>query len=118
MTLDLDAETLLPVNKNTVYMDLEKANTEGTPTWVSNDYLKTWNLADLSPSSMMDFANRIKTDKELASQWEWNIIGRAHQPPSTSDVNQIKDFCEIATSESWERHECIKTKGKLTKYGT
>lgn len=87
MTLDLDAETLLPVNKNTIYFDLEKANTEGKPTWVSNDYLKTWSLTDLSPNSMMDFANRIKTDKDLASQWEWNIIGRAHQQPSTSDVN-------------------------------
>ena len=78
MTLDIDAKTLLPVNKNTVYFDLEKANTEGTPTWMSNDYIKTWNLADLSPNSMMDFANRIKNDKNLAAQWEWNIVGRAH----------------------------------------
>ena len=78
MTLDIDAKTLLPVNKNTVYFDLEKANTEGTPTWMSNDYIKTWNLADLSPNSMMDFANRIKNDQNLAAQWEWNIVGRAH----------------------------------------
>lgn len=82
MTLDLDVETLLPVNKETHYFDLEQANTDGTPTWKSADYLSTWKLADLSPSSMKDFANRIKSDASLAALWEWNSLGRSHDLPS------------------------------------
>lgn len=33
MTLDLDAKTLLPINMDTVYFDLEASNSSGTPTW-------------------------------------------------------------------------------------
>ena len=39
MTLDLDSETLLPINKHTYYFDLDKANSDGTPTWMHHDYL-------------------------------------------------------------------------------
>lgn len=82
MSLDLDTETLLPITKATHYFDLEKANTEGTPTWVSADYLESYALADLSPSTMMDFANRVKTDASTAALWEWNVLGRSFELPT------------------------------------
>ena len=67
MTLDLDSETLLPINKNSYYFDIDKANSEGTPTWENHDYLKTFKMKDLSPSGFRDLADRIRTDKELAA---------------------------------------------------
>ena len=78
MTLDLDAETMLPVNKSTHWFDLEQANVDGKITWQSRDYLSTWKMDDLSPASFMDLANRIKVDETLASAWEWNVMGNAH----------------------------------------
>ena len=67
MTLDLDSETLLPINKGSHYFNLTQANAEGTPTWMSHDYLEFFNLTDLSPTSMMNLALRVKNDKEFAS---------------------------------------------------
>ena len=78
MTLDLDSETLLPINKHTYYFDLDKANSDGTPTWMHHDYLQTFNLTDLSPQSMLDLAIRIKNDKDMTSQWEWSKKRMAH----------------------------------------
>lgn len=66
MTLDLDAQTLLPIDKHSYYFELDKANDEGSPTWQNFSYRETYDLADLSPSSMKDLANRIKTDQDLA----------------------------------------------------
>ena len=44
MTHDLDIETLLPLNIYSHWFDLEKANTEGDPTWVSHDYVDFFKL--------------------------------------------------------------------------
>ena len=49
MSLDIDASTLLPININSHYFDLNDANTTGTPVWQSHDYLETYSMEDLSP---------------------------------------------------------------------
>lgn len=70
---DLDAETLLPLNVQTYYMDIAKANTNDEPTWeIFDDYIKDYGLTDLSPSSMKDLAERIKSDDELAKTFYLN----------------------------------------------
>ena len=38
MTSSLDSETLLPLNMYSHWFDLEKANTEGQPSWEVHDY--------------------------------------------------------------------------------
>ena len=43
---------------------------------------------------------------------------RAHEPPKTSDVKLLEDFCLVATSEEHEHHECLKNNGNLTEYGS
>lgn len=70
MMIDLDQETMLPVNMYVYYMDLDKANETGTPTWeLLHDYKEEYGLADLSPKSMLDLSNRMKTDANLANQF-------------------------------------------------
>ena len=70
-------------------------------------------MADLSPASFMDLANRIKTDEDLAASWEWNVMGNAHNKPATKDLKQMEDFCLIASSESHEHGACVKSKGEI-----
>ena len=110
MTLDLDAETLLPLRRSSHYFDLEEANSEGMPTWVSHAYHDTFNLSDLSPSSIIDLASRIKTDMELASLWEWNSLCYAKERPTS--VRQIYYFCQMTTSEDHELNECLESDGE------
>ena len=71
MTHDLDIETLLPLNIYSHWFDLEKANTEGDPTWVSHDYVDFFKLKDVSPSSMLSLALRTRDDNDFASQFKW-----------------------------------------------
>ena len=119
MTLDLDAETMLPINKQTHYFDLEQANKDGEITWQSYDHRETYKMADMSPTSFMDLSNRIKTDKDLAAQWEWNELGRAFSPPATKDLKQIEDFCLTVSSESHEHGDCIASGGdKIGSFGS
>ena len=112
MTLDLDAETLLPINKHSHYFNLTQANEEGTPTWQNHDYLQTFNLTDLSPSSMMNLALRVKNDKDFAQMWDWYMSRMASEPSILDDEKQISEFCQLVSSEDHERYECNKSNGQ------
>ena len=69
----MDAETLLPLNIQTYYMDIAKANANDNPTLeIFDDYIKEYSLSDLSPNSMKDLTERIKTDHELAKTFYLN----------------------------------------------
>ena len=54
-------------------MDIAKANANDNPTWeILDDYVKDYNLIDLSPDSMQNLALRLKHDKELAKKFYVN----------------------------------------------
>ena len=73
MVIDFDAKTMLPVNMHTYYIDVEEANKAGKPSWEElHDYRDTYKMKDLSPSSFKDLAVRIFTDKDLATQFQFN----------------------------------------------
>ena len=53
MIIEFDQQTMLPVNMYVYYMDIDKANAEGKPTWeLLHDYKSSYGLTDLSPRSM------------------------------------------------------------------
>ena len=63
MMVDFDAATMLPINMTTYFMDLEKANAEGYPTWEKLYDMKTeYGLKDLSPKSMLELSERMLND--------------------------------------------------------
>jgi hypothetical protein len=57
----LDEETMLPINIETYYLDLElaNANNDATQWQVLHDYLSYYRLKDMSPSSMLDLSEKI-----------------------------------------------------------
>ena len=67
MVLDFDAEYMVPLNMHTYYIDVDEANESGSPDWKElHDYLETYSMADLSPSSFKDLNLRMFTDADLA----------------------------------------------------
>ena len=73
MLVEFDQQTMLPINMKTYFMDINKANESGTPTWeLLHDYLDTYHLKDLSPSSMLELSESFLVDDELASLFTWN----------------------------------------------
>jgi len=57
MVLTLDAATMLPIGIKTYFMDIDKANAEGHPTWeLLHDYEEEYGMSDLSPNSFMKLA--------------------------------------------------------------
>ena len=111
--ITLDAEMMLPLNIETYYMDIAKANAEGEPTWeVLDDYVNTFDMADMSPSSLKDLATKMLTDSDLAKTWVYNS-GRWGEPKPTT-VDQVEIYCNLASSEMWERNECVLSGGSAT----
>ena len=73
MVLDLDAQTMLPTNMHTYYIDVAEANKVGTPDWTElHDYLEAYEMKDLSPASFKDLALRMFADRELATYFRAN----------------------------------------------
>ena len=67
-------------------MDVDKANADDHPTWeLFDDYLRDYSLTDLSPASMRDLAERLKTDSDLAKLWKWNEHRRGGPEPTDVD---------------------------------
>ena len=70
----MDQETGLPVNVYVYSMDVEKANSEGTPTWeLIYDYKSEYGLTDMSPRSMKGLSERFLTEQDTATKFAWNM---------------------------------------------
>ena len=71
MVVDIDADTLLPLNMYSYSTDvdeIDEANANGAPIWTMlHDYKESYSMEDLRPSNFKDLALRIFTDKELAT---------------------------------------------------
>ena len=116
MVIDFDSKTMLPVNMHTYYIDVDAANKTGKPSWEElHDYRDTYKMKDLSPSSFKDLAVRIFTDKDLATQFQFNK--RRQNPNAPLKVDQLAIYCDLVTSEMHQLNECNKT-GGVSAYGT
>jgi sphingomyelin phosphodiesterase len=66
----VDAKTMVPLEMETYYLDITKANKKNKPVWESHHkYTEFFGLDDLSPNSIMDYAERVYTDVEVAKHY-------------------------------------------------
>lgn len=115
MVIDFDAATMLPVNMHTYYIDVDEANTDGSPNWTElHDYRETYAMPDLSPNSFKDLALRIFSDKDLATEFLMNE--NRQNKYKDYKLNQLNIYCDLMTSEQHENHECNKN-GGISAYG-
>ena len=107
--VDVDAETLLPLNFQIYYLDIEKANKSGEDHWeLYLDYVRDYRLnpAFPTPDAMHDLAMRVMTERPFASLF-LNDMSRGVGAITNVDPKvQRKWACVFATSESWESDEC------------
>ena len=66
--------------------------------------VKEYGLDDLSPNSMMNFAERMYNDTNLASLYQWNKSRRNGKEP-VAKLHDQQYLCML-TSESFEENEC------------
>jgi len=64
-----------------------------------------YGMKDLSPSSMMDFLERMYNDVELASKYEWNKSRRHSPTPPKAKLHDQNYLC-LAASETFEAKDC------------
>ena len=86
---------------------------------LSHNYTGTFEMRDLSPSAMLAFATRIKTDQEMSAMFDWCTNGKAHSdtPPKTSAF-KLMNYCNLVSSEMHEWSECALSGGeKNSAYG-
>ena len=64
--VEIDQETMLPVNLETYIFNLTDAN----PEWkLSHDYLSHYDLEDVSPNSLNDLSEKLRDDEATALQY-------------------------------------------------
>ena len=96
---------MVPINIHTYYMNLTEANAGQVPEWkILHDFKDEYGLTDLSPSSMLEFTQRMYDDAELASQYLWNQGRRGGEKPQAK-VND-KQFLCLNSSEVFELKDC------------
>lgn len=104
--IEWDKEFMVPTNIYTYYMNLTEANSnpDQDPNWqILHNFKDSYNLKDLSPDSMKDFANRMFNDAELASQFEWNSVRRGgiNSKKPKAKIHDQQYLCRL-TSETFE----------------
>lgn len=86
MVIEFDAETMVPLNMQTYYMNVTQANLDGKPTWeLLHDQLKEYEMTDMSPNSYFDLSQRFLTDMDLATQFVWNKDRRVSSKPDSTN---------------------------------
>jgi hypothetical protein len=102
---EYDKEFMVPINVHTYFMNLTEANSGMEPEWKElHDFKTEYGLIDLSPSSMLDFTQRMYDDEELASQYLWNMGRRGTKKPKAKKND--KRFLCLNSSEVFELKDC------------
>jgi len=64
VVMEMDPDTLIPVNLLTYSFDLKHANEFNDPKWsLDYDFKKVYGLSDLSPKSFNDYASKMITEE-------------------------------------------------------
>jgi len=66
----LDREEMLPIQLEQYWLDIERANSEGHPTWeLMYKFTEQYDLPDMSPNSLMDLALSIYDNSTVAENY-------------------------------------------------
>ena len=104
---ELDKETLLPVTRQTWSFDIATANKNGQPEWsIYTDWLNDYGMADLSPNSYFDFAQRLGQNEDLNLAYRMKQ-GRRMSAESSCDAGCLKQtYCDSVYFDPYLNREC------------
>lgn len=108
--IDVDAETMLPINWRIYAFDVATANESGSPyIYEMINYSKDYfGGAGLSPDQMLDLTNRVATDSDLYWQINWDRHRRVGEKKVGTDAQWqagAKRWYCLYTSSSHEQQK-------------
>ena len=105
--IDIDEETMLPINFRIFAMDLIEANASNEPQWVQLiDYVNDYGITPgMSPDSLYDLAYRMTQDVDLFWKFSWDM---------TRDSNDMY----VGTDEEWKYYSWEAYCEHTSSYGT
>lgn len=108
---ELDAETMLPVKIDKYYFNISRANELNEPLWhFMYEFTEEYDLADLSPSSILNLAERIKVDEQLAVKYLKNLHALG---PDSDNHNSCDEecrtnlYCDMVSGHYYGYKDCI-----------
>lgn len=108
--VEIDPDTMLPTEFLTYAFDLDHANQFDEPIWkLKYNYTSTYNLSDLSPSSMYGLSNRIFYDEATAKTYKSHrfIDGPGNDPSDGCDFEcRMIMYCQTVSSDYDEYQFC------------
>lgn len=112
MVVTVDSKTMLPVEMETHFLNITKANENDKPEWeLHHKYTELFGMKDLSPASFMQYAEKVLTNATVAKQYRDNRFTDgplAHDDtPCEFDNCRKHWFCQISTSDFDEFVPCI-----------
>jgi hypothetical protein len=109
MVVQMDAETLLPVDIDSYSLDLSEANNNGQPTWKkSYSYRETLGLKDLSPKSFYDLAADIYTNDDTAKLVRnIGLAGRGDPEAECAFKCKQRLYCQATSADRDEYQFCV-----------
>ena len=107
--IEFDAEYMIPTSLETYWLNLTQANEKNTPDWkLLSNFTKDYNLTDMSPDSVMNFAKTLRNNETASQTYLWNQDRRYEPaPPATCDADcRYSLFCEITSTDYFGTQTC------------
>jgi hypothetical protein len=107
---EVDAKTLLPVKSHTYHVDITNTPATETVAWkYSHEVTELYGMKDLSPSSFVDLANRIKDDESLALLYQLTKSngGMETYYPSCDAACRLNLHCSMLNTVYFESKDCM-----------
>ena len=105
---EVDAATLLPVKSHTYHLDIAGGNAHLG--WkYSHEVTERYGMKDLSPSSFVDLATRIKDDENLALLYQNTQSNGGNQTvyPACDEFCRLNLHCSMLNTVYFESKDCM-----------
>ncbi len=99
---------MIPISITTYSFDINKANA-GSPSWeVLHSFTHEYNLEDLSPDSISKLSEQIKSDEQVAIQYECNKSRKVEgiKPVKCDEECRLDKYCYVSTTEYFQKQTC------------
>ena len=107
---EVDAKTLLPIKAHTYHLDISGTPDQNSLGWkYSHEVTQRYNMTDLSPSSFVDLANRIKDNEELALLYQNTQSNGGNQTvfPTCDEFCRLNLHCSMINTVYFESKDCM-----------
>ena len=109
--IEVDEATMLPINYQIYGIDLDEANRKGVADWkLLIDYVKDYNMTEMSPNGLLDLSERIMTDNYLLKKFKWGESRFVGNPKLVHTGEGKAKYCEFTMFTPNQEADCLEKK--------